>query len=214
MLHYHAQLILTAFGIGLSGALMPGPLLSVVVAHSASGGFRPGYSAAVGHVALELLVVLSFSLGLQRLLSLAGAGAVPAFAGSAVLAWMGISMILRAPAAMTDANGQDRNGNRGPFADGIIASLANPYWLLWWATVGTGQASVSLAAGFLGLLSFYVGHASADLVWYAAVAGAVSRGRKLLAGSRYAALVRCCGAFLVVMSACFLWAGVRSLSGP
>lgn len=212
MIQGYIGILVAAFGIGLSGALMPGPLFSVVLAHSAKKGFRHGYQAAVGHAILELAVVVSFFFGLQHWLTRGDVMATTALAGSAVLAWMGYGMIREAPRASlaTDGGRGSAAGMVGsPLVDGALASISNPYWLVWWATVGTGQASVSLAGGAAGLVVFYVGHICSDLLWYGLVSTAVSKGRKLLDGRRYRIIVSGCGGFLLVMALFFLWSGVR-----
>ena len=54
----------TALLVGLSGALMPGPLTAVTMEHA----FRRGYLAAplitLGHASLEVVMVLLLLLGL------------------------------------------------------------------------------------------------------------------------------------------------------
>ncbi len=53
-----------SFTLALSGALMPGPLLTVTVAESARIGFRAGPLLMTGHAVLELLLVIAIVYGL------------------------------------------------------------------------------------------------------------------------------------------------------
>ncbi|MCS7131219.1 MAG: LysE family transporter, partial [Hadesarchaea archaeon] len=52
------------FIIALSGALIPGPLLTYVVVKTLSHGGKSGTFAAVGHVFVELAIVSLVALGL------------------------------------------------------------------------------------------------------------------------------------------------------
>ena len=54
----------TSFAPALSGALMPGPLLTVTVAEAAQRGTRTGPLIITGHVILELLLVTAIIMGL------------------------------------------------------------------------------------------------------------------------------------------------------
>lgn len=50
---------------------------------------------------------------------------------------------------------------------GALTSLGNPYWLLWWLTIGVSFITQAKSLLFFGILSFYIGHILADYTWYA-----------------------------------------------
>jgi len=86
--HVSATLELAAifggsFTLALSGALMPGPLLTVTVAESARMGFRAGPLLITGHALLELLLFLK-SPSVMGIIALVGGG---------MLLWMGVDMV-------------------------------------------------------------------------------------------------------------------------
>ena len=58
------QLGLISFGIGISGAVSPGPLTIVTIQQSIKNGFFVGPVMAIGHSILEIFVVLLLALGL------------------------------------------------------------------------------------------------------------------------------------------------------
>ena len=58
----------TSFVLALSGALMPGPLLTITLSESAKRGFRAGPLVVLGHGILELALVLLLFLGLAPVL--------------------------------------------------------------------------------------------------------------------------------------------------
>ena len=127
--------------LALSGALMPGPLLTVTVSESARIGLRAGPLLITGHAVLELLLVVALILGLGPILKgplvLAGISLI----GGGMLVWMGIDMIRSSAHASLSNKGGISQGKRGPhpIIVGIVASLSNPYFTLWWATIGLDQ---------------------------------------------------------------------------
>jgi arginine exporter protein ArgO len=62
--------------------------------------------------------------------------------------------------------------------------------------------------GWPGLCSFYLGHISADLVWYCIVAFAVASGRRLCPPKIYRALIVSCGVILIGIGVFFFVKGV------
>ena len=93
----------------------------------------------------------------------------------------------------------------------MLATVANPYWFLWWATVGSTYILLGLRQGMLGFLAVYVGHIASDFSWYTAVSAAATRGRQWLAGRTYAAVLLLFGIYLWSMALYFGLSGARML---
>ncbi len=87
-----------SFVIGLSGALMPGPLLTVTVAETVRRGIWAGPLLAAGHAILEGLLVVLFFFGLAELVQQPAVFSVVALAGGGMLMWMGSQMLRGLPA--------------------------------------------------------------------------------------------------------------------
>lgn len=187
----------------------------VNIAEVAKRGFWAGPGVALGHSLLELATVILLALGLSPLLR---AGLVPGLVGllgGAFLLWMSFRMIRSAPglslaAQVTAARTASRSG---PIVAGVTASITNPYWLLWWATVGASFMSTSLAWGVLGLAAFYLGHISADFTWYSFVAAIVATGRRFLTDAVYRGLIVACALFLLALGVFFVLSGIVALRG-
>ena len=96
----------------------------------------------------------------------------------------------------------------GPVLQGVTVSLSNPYWTLWWATIGVKLASDGLAIGPIGILAFFVGHELADVTWYGIVIAATHRGRRVLSGTVYRVVIGACALFLVYLGGRFLADGI------
>lgn len=203
-------LFVTSFIVALSGAVMPGPLLTITISESPRGGMMTGPLLIVGHGVLELALVLALLMGLAPVLKMKPVFIVIALAGSAVLLWMGVGMLKSLPTMVLTTAGDNAEG-KNLILSGILMSLANPYWSIWWATIGLGYILHSMDAGIMGVVAFFSGHILGDLFWYAAVSTAVWKGRKLLSDRSYRILIGTCALFLIAFSFLFAFSGVRKL---
>jgi len=198
----------SAFVVALSGALMPGPLLTVTVAHSPRFGWTFGPLAILGHAILELGLISLIFLGAGPLLKSPGVQAAVGLVGGVILLWMSWSMVTMARSSREDGatEGDVQRGDRAVWL-GILTSISNPYWTLWWATVGLAFLTTAARSGPLGIVVFFLGHISGDLAWYTLVSVGVSRGRKFIGTSFYAGVLFLCAAILVVLGGWFVWYG-------
>jgi len=83
----------TAFIVGLSGALMPGPVTAVMAEHALKRGFIAAPLVTLGHGIMEVVVVVLLVAGLGGLIDGEGVAGVIGIAGGSVLAWMGYGMV-------------------------------------------------------------------------------------------------------------------------
>lgn len=206
-----AALFFTSLLVGLSGALMPGPVLTVTIAQAMKRGHLAGPLVSLGHGAVEGTLVVALTLGLSQVLQLPLVTGLIGVLGGLCLLYMGAGMI-RAPAP-TDlsVSEQGSSGGMGPVLAGVLTSVANPYWVLWWATVGAAQLLLAFKYGAIGILAFYLGHLTADFGWLSAVGSAVAAGRKLLTPRIYKGIFAVCGSFLLLLGIYFLVSGIDSL---
>jgi threonine/homoserine/homoserine lactone efflux protein len=96
----------------------------------------------------------------------------------------------------------------GAVAHGAIVSLSNPYWTIWWATIGVKLAADGLAIGPVGVLAFFVGHQIADVSWYVFVIVVVHRGKGLLTPRVYCIIMGVLGAALLYIGLRFVGQGL------
>ena len=207
----------TSFVVSLTGALSPGPLLTVTMREGVRRGFWAGPVLAFGHGAIELVLVVGLALGLDQLLDNDAVTATVALAGGAFLIWMGATTALQARRFHLDTERDAPPAGRrvwrasvlGPLAlAGILVSLSNPFWIAWWATIGTAYIVEALDEGVLGVSAFYGGHIIADIGWLSMVAFAVAGGRRIIDRRVYQGLLAVCGVFLVALGGWFLASGI------
>lgn len=205
---------LQAFVVGLSGAMSPGSFLTVTIARTMQKGPWSAALMLVGHALLEATLLIGFAFGLQRVLRLPTVMIVLALVGGAVLLWMGYSLVAGSvrgtlAADLEHAEDEGMSGHPvGAIAQGAMVSISNPYWTLWWATIGVKLAADGLAIGPIGVAAFFIGHQLADVSWYAFVITVVHRGRALLTPRLYGAIMGVLGIALLYMGARFVGQGV------
>jgi threonine/homoserine/homoserine lactone efflux protein len=202
----------SSFVIALSGALMPGPLLTATISESSRRGFWTGPLMIAGHAILELALVVALFLGLAPFFQMPAVFVVSALAGAVILIWMAAGMLRSLPTLRLSWEGGQQKMN-SPVLNGILMSVSNPYWIIWWATIGIGYIFYAWQYGLWGIAFFFAGHISADLAWYSFIAGAVARGRRLLSDRLYRRLIGLCALFLIGFAGYFAFAGLVKLKG-
>lgn len=191
-----------AWGVGFSGAVMPGPLLTVNIQESYRRGVWAGPLLVLGHALLETVLVVSIIWGLDRWIRLEITKGILGLIGGLFLLWMAYGMLRNGGKEGLDLNAQEHSSSKGihPIVAGALLSLSNPYWSLWWATIGLGLIVKAQQLGSLGIGVFLIGHLMADLVWYTFVSAAIAKGKHIISPSFFRGLIVICGLFLVYLS--------------
>jgi threonine/homoserine/homoserine lactone efflux protein len=211
-------LFFTSWLVGFSGAASPGPVSTFCLTEGERRGFWAGPRITLGHAVIEFVMVVLLAFGLGPILSHPTVAAAIALFGGAFLLWMGWDLARGAWTgkltldldARSEATGIARLGS---VPGGALISLSNPYWFLWWATIGAGYIVVALKFGVIGLLAFYVGHILADLTWNSLLTFIASTGRKVLPPVFYKWLLIVFGIFLIGFSVYFLLTGIAFIVG-
>lgn len=206
-----AALFFGSFLVALSGALAPGPLLAITVERSVKRGFRAGPLLMTGHALLEAAVVILIIHGLSGFLLRPGVDRTLSLSGGVLLVIMG-AMMLRGREKIEAEPGA--SPARGPdILYGALGSAANPYWSIWWVSVGMAYMALALPRGFAGVAVFFTGHIAADFAWYSAVSYSVSKGRKKISGKLYRNASFACGVFLICFGCWFFARGAGGFPG-
>jgi len=200
----------SSFVIALSGALMPGPLLTMTVSESSRRGAIAGPLLILGHGILELALVIALLLGMAPFLTRDEVFVVIALIGGIILFWMAVSMFRSLPTLRLElaaSSGESKN----LIIAGILFSLANPYWTIWWASIGLGYIMSSLKFGITGVVAFFSGHILADLSWYCLISFSVAKGRRFFSDTSYRWLIGVCASFLFLFAVYFFYSGIQKL---
>jgi threonine/homoserine/homoserine lactone efflux protein len=199
-----------SFVLALSGALMPGPLLTYTIARTMQswrGGWLTGARVTAGHAALEGLLLCGLVLGVVEFLRAPLAAKIIGIVGAVLLAYMGVGLIrevVRGNALPLSAG--DTDGRQGTLASrmspvlaGALVSMSNPYWWIWWVTIGSAflvRFDITLGR-WQAILAFFLGHELGDLGWYMAVSTLLHLGKRAVPRAVIGGLLAVCGVAII-----------------
>jgi threonine/homoserine/homoserine lactone efflux protein len=162
-------------------------------------------------------------LGLSSVLQAHWITVIVGIVGGLVLFLMGIQMMYNALqgkmefAALSNEQGGQvvtevtRRSFSRALGAGVVVSIVNPGWIIWWLTIGVLYVTQALQYGLLGLGFFYTGHILADFAWYIFIAFIVASGKKLLTAKTFNLILAGCGLLLVFLALVFILQAILSV---
>ena len=141
--------------------MQPGPVTATAIAMGARNRWA-GALLAIGHGIIEFPLMVVIILGLGKYFKLPKVQIVIGLAGGVFLILMAIQAFLSLKAT---TNTEPRALQGKPILAGIILSVGNPYFLLWWASVGLALATQATKWGIWAFALFALAHWSVDLIW-------------------------------------------------
>jgi threonine/homoserine/homoserine lactone efflux protein len=203
-------LFTSSFVITLSGALMPGPLLTLTISESPRRGFWTGPLLIAGHGILEIALIVLLLIGLGPYLQKDWVFGIIGSVGALIMGWMACGMFRTVPDVSMEEGSREASG-RNPLLSGIFLSVANPYWSLWWATIGLGYLMLAWKQGMVGLIFFFSGHILADLLWYSIISFGFSKGKNFIPRKVHQGLILTCASAMAFFAVWFAVEGVGKL---
>lgn len=192
--------------ISLSGVMMPGPVFAATMAqgyHDKNAGLR----IALGHAVVEIPLIVLIFLGFDYIFSHDIVFVIIGMAGGLILLWMGQDMIRSRKTILRVEEGPKRSAVQ----DGIFTTISNPYWLLWWATVGAALVASAIGYGLIILPLFIIVHLSCDAGWSWLLTSAVNRTKGLWDVKWHHLLLIICGGIMLVFGVYFLLSSLDKL---
>ncbi|MDP9304725.1 MAG: LysE family translocator [Thermoproteota archaeon] len=172
--------------VSVSGVFSPGPLLFANLALSKYGGFWSGIKIAIGHTIIELPVIILLSLpfgvfspvnmtfSIMKIINfIAGAFLI-------VFAILYVVRTIRANGSPHSAINSSRIEN--PYLAGIMFTSLNPFFIVWWTTVGIKliSDSISLLGDLAGIAFLFFVHIWMDYAWLGLSSYLASRGFNII----------------------------------
>ena len=179
--------VATVIVVTASGALAPGPLSFGTLLHGSKEGARSGFSCAVGHTLVEFPLVLALATGLLAATSQPAIRSLIGLVGGLALVGFGIFQIYKTfkSKAESDEKTKTRNLPASSLVLGLVFTGLNPYFILWWLTIGSALIVQALAfAAIVGVLVMYVAHVWMDYAFLTTIALLAKKGKSII-GSRY-----------------------------
>jgi threonine/homoserine/homoserine lactone efflux protein len=220
--------------LSTSGVLSPGPLFLANLIYGSNQGYYAGIKIATGHMTVELLLIFLLSLsffGLAsfiagpaalRMIGLIGGIAIILFAMAQIL---NITKKVGYTADIINKNSKNKNQdigygssyfflldkisrkiNLGPLMVGMIFTAMNPFFVMWWLTVGLKLISDSIYLfGILeGALVLFLFHIWMDYAWLALTAYLISKGWSIVKKRSYHFFMICINIILISYGFYFL----------
>jgi threonine/homoserine/homoserine lactone efflux protein len=152
--------LLSVIFISLSGVMAPGPLFAVTIAKSFKDKMA-GVLISFGHGVIEFPLMFLIYFGFTLLEPKSPTHKIISLVGGLILIYMGIQMLKTRKETTTESS----YSKYGSLVSGILATGANPYFILWWFTNGAALVINASIFGFIGFLIFAITHWSCDLLW-------------------------------------------------
>ncbi len=192
--------------ISLSGVMAPGVLSAVTINHGMRNS-RAGVSIAIGHGMVEVPLLILIYYGVGALMQISGFQVSIGVLGGVLMGWMGVTIIRSSGTVMAQSN----LGDSSVWA-GVMLSAGNPYFLIWWATVGSSLVIRSVEYGLVGALLFGICHWMCDLVWLGLLAFIAHRASTSFGGAFVRIISLVSGSFLLIIGFRFLYQALRTMS--
>ncbi|MBN2019745.1 MAG: LysE family transporter [Sedimentisphaerales bacterium] len=199
--------LVQVFVISFSGALQPGPVTASAVAMGVRNRWA-GALLAVGHAIIEFPLMIFVTIGLGSVLQKAAVKITILIAGGFILLYMAYGMFNSA-GKQTNVRKQAREDR--PVLAGVVLTASNPYFLLWWATIGLGLAVEATGFGIYAFVLFAVVHWLVDLFWVSLLSMASFHGTAVLGPKLQEIVLRVCAAAMLLFGLRFLYNGAVAL---
>ena len=152
--------LLYAVGISLSGVMLPGPLTAATIAKGYNHQ-NAGFMIGLGHAIIELPIILLIYFGFARFITAPEVKMIVGVLGGILLVVMGAMIVRTLGRNLSKAVDLPYN----PLVTGIVMTGANPYFFLWWATIGLALIATAATFGITGLIVFVILHWLCDIGW-------------------------------------------------
>ena len=188
--------------ISASGVMAPGPLFAANITYGLKEGAKSGIKIAIGHSIVELPLVILLGIGafsleifpqFRVIISIFGAITLFVFAG------IQIKTIFRKNSNIST------KPKHGPIITGILLSALNPFFIIWWLTIGFKLISdAMLIWAFTGILIVFLLHIWMDFVWLGIIAFLASKSVKIISNRNYKIMILVLSAILIYFGITFL----------
>ena len=173
--------------ISASGVMSPGPLFAANIVYGLKEGKIAGLKMAVGHTIVELPLIILLGIGTVSIetfpeyrITLTIIGAIGLFSFAA----------LQIKSIFKKNFEKSRNPTKNSFFAGIFLTALNPFFLIWWFTIGFILITESIVLwGIYGILILFIFHIWMDYVWLFAIAGFASKAKNILSNRNYKMLI-------------------------
>ena len=195
----------TVIILSISGALAPGPLFFVTISHGIKSGTKSGLIFSIAHSLIEFILVMLLALGLLSVANEPTIRLAVGVAGGVALIIFGAMQIRGSFSYKPEETKTGQGATRNLLLVGLALTGLNPYFIVWWLTIGANLIFISLEfASLAGVVFMYLCHVWVDYAWLTLISALAKRGAKILRFKWYRILMAVFGLVLIYFGLSFL----------
>jgi len=173
--------------ISASGVMSPGPLFAANVMYGLREGKISGIKMAIGHTIVEFPLILFLGIGFFSIESIPEIRIIITVLGAIGL--FGFA-ILQIRTVTKKEFSVETKSKHGPLMAGIILSALNPFFIIWWLTIGLVLISESIQNfGITGIIILFLFHIWMDYVWLFTIASFSSKAKNYLSKKNFKIII-------------------------
>jgi threonine/homoserine/homoserine lactone efflux protein len=173
--------------------------------HGSKEGAKSGLFFAIGHSLVEFPFVLALALGLLATIGQPFLKSLTGIVGGAGLIAFGIYQIYETVTRSPEQTIRRKGLPTSSLMLGLALTGLNPYFILWWLTVGSILIMQALVFGaLLGVILMYVSHVWMDYVFLTGLAHFAKKGVRLFGSKYYRGVLITFGVILVYFGIMFV----------
>lgn len=189
--------------LSLTGVMMPGPVTTITITKGAQRK-TAGALIAAGHGIIEFPLIVLIYLGFARFLVIPEVKMSVSLAGGLVLIWMAVYIFRTRPTLLNE----NKKSSQNCVVAGLATTAANPYFFLWWATVGLVLIANARIFGIMGVVALGVTHGLVDLGWLYFISWLVFKSKHLWTERVHRLVFAGCAIVLAGFGVWFIFSGV------
>jgi len=188
--------------ISASGVMAPGPLFAANIVYGMNESTKGGIKMAIGHTIVEFPLIALLGVGVfslevfpefQTIISVLGALSLFVFA------YIQIRTTLQKEKSRTIQQ------KHGAIIAGLTLSVLNPFFIIWWLSVGFKLISEAMAIwAFAGVVILFLFHIWMDFAWLGAIAFLAKKSSKIISNKSYKIIMLALSASMVYFGVVFL----------
>lgn len=197
--------------ITASGALAPGSLFFANISYGSKLGAKSGLIFSISHTVIEFSLIMIFALGLLTIASEPIVKLVVGIIGGIFLIIFGIYQILSSIQLKTIDSKEGKTSFSHLFLIGLAFTGLNPFFIIWWLTVGAELILISLTfAGLLGVVLMFICHVWMDYAWLTSIAYFAKKGTQIIGSKGYRILISIFAVILIYFGITFFISAIES----
>jgi threonine/homoserine/homoserine lactone efflux protein len=196
--------IATVILLTASGVLAPGPLFFQTISQGTKTGARSGLIFSIAHTIVEFSLIMLLTFGLLAVKNEMFIRNSIGLLGGIVLIIFGLYQIIGA-LRITQQDKAPVVSSHRLFIIGIVFTALNPYFIIWWLTVGSTLILLALElAALTGVIFMFLCHVWMDYVWLISVSYFAKKGINAVGSKWYRLLIGLFGVILVYFGVLFI----------